>query len=361
MYQPSVAPLTIVARVMLSFALLAASPWSAIASGPHAPPPQTTTAAVQRNLEDILQCRSNEATLQAVIGSLREARYAGDSSPALKGWVFGRPVDEEFPISSVDMPQALTAFGISTRRLLSDGMGLAIAINAAQRDALVAAHGLQMQQNGQKAPAEVWSAPGSLDDPGAPASVIIRGDGDAYRVGCDYPGELRRARVPGNLRDTASLQDLSDALQCRGDLAVQQRALRLWDRVTALAQNGWPRQVRRFGRDTYVLGGEPVAVDAIELEAPIQVHGLATRRLVLVHEQYAFAVLGEKPVAAVLAAAGMTDDDDAPSRHEWVAQGTALPSSNGTRRILHRRVIRSDDGTVLAGCAMTRSAGAEPQ
>ena len=311
----------------------------------------STADALQRDLVAILECRASTHTLQAVGQTLRAAMYAdAQQRPAhLRGWRFERGSEEDDPpATTIDMPVALTAHGITTARLVADDLGLSIPIDAAARARMVDAHGLRLRSSTLREPFQVWALPSADAAGSAPATIVVRSDGDGYRLGCDYPGPAREQRIPARLRDTASAPDLVAALACQADDAAMQRIANTWERVAELSPLAWPDNVRAVAQRDYLVADEVLTAHAIELEAPVQLHGFPVQVVSLAFGGYLAAEMGQAPLEQLLAATGMGE----PQRRGdgfWMRE-VAREHFPGRAFTGELSVLATDSGTALAGC-----------
>lgn len=316
-----------------------------------APPAQANTAAsFQRDLVELLECRASPATVEAVTTALRGARYGTPQErPAyLQGWGFTRSSDEEGTTTFIDMPAALTVHGITTHRLLADDSGFSIPIDAAQRARIVSETGLRRRSSTLREPFQVWSAPAAAGTTSSPGAIVVSSDGEGYRMGCDYPGPMREARIPPRLRETATADDMGAALECRADDAAMRRIANLWERVSELSPLAWPDNVSAVAEREYHADGQEMPVVVVTLEQPVALKGLPAQSLVLAYGGYFAADMGDAPLRAVLDAAGLGPAD----RHAegyWMREATREASS-GYTRVRAFSVIPTDSGAVLAGC-----------
>lgn len=318
---------------------------------PAASQAQATTAAnFQRDLVEILECRATPATRQAVTTALRGARYGTPQErPAhLQGWSFTRSGDEEHATTLIDMPVALTAHGIPTHRVVADDMGFSIPVDAGQRARIVSENGLRHRSNTLREPFQVWSAPAASGDPSSPGAIVVSSDGEGYRVGCDYPGPMREARVPPRWRETASAGDIGAALECRADDAALQRIAKLWQRVSELSPLAWPDNVSAVAEREYRVDGQEMPVMVITLEQPVALKGVAATSIVLAYGGYLAADMGDAPLKAVLDATGLGAADRQAEGY-WMREA-AREVSSGYTRVRAFSVIATDSGAVLAGC-----------
>lgn len=316
-----------------------------------APPAEANTAAsFQRDLVELLECRASPATVEAVTTALRGARYGSPQErPAyLQGWGFTRSSDEEDMTTFIDMPDALTVHGITTRRVVADDRGFSIPIDAGQRARIVSGNGLRRRSSTLREPFQVWSAPPTAVNTSSPGAIVVSSDGEGYRVGCDYPGPMREARIPPRLRETATADDMGAALECRADDAAMRRIANLWERVSELSPLAWPDNVSAVAEREYHADGQEIPVVVVTLEQPVALKGLPAQSLVLAYGGYFAADMGDAPLRAVLDAAGLGPAD----RHAegyWMREATREASS-GYTRVRAFSVIPTDSGAVLAGC-----------
>lgn len=321
-----------------------------------------SAASFERDLVATLECRAAPATAQAVVGTLRAAMY-GDAQqrPAsLREWRFERGDDEGASVVTIEMPVALTAHGTTTRRLVADGIGLAMPVDAASRTRVVAAQGLRLQSSTLRGPLQVWSVQAPTGSATARASLVIRSDGQrqGYRLGCDYAGQTRDERVPARLREVASANDFAAALDCRADPAALQRIANTWERVVEQPPLAWPQSIRAVSERGYLVGGQALPAQVIELDPPLNLHGFPVQRIAVSTDGYIAGDLGQAPLDKMLAATGM----DAAARRAngvWTRE-VARDQRPGRTQLRERSVLQTDDGTVLVGC-MSGSTYSEPR
>lgn len=315
----------------------------------------TTADALQRDLATILECKASPETLQAVGATLRAAMYgdAGQRPAHLREWRFTRGGDEEHPVTTLDMPQAVSAHGIATRRLFVDGMGFWMPVGATQRDRTVAAHALRLRSSDLEQPYRVWVNAATATDAALPASVVVRSDGEGERLGCDYPGAARDERVPARLREVATAEDLSAALECRADEGATQRIRTLLERVFEGSALGWPDNVIAAREQEHRVGDGELPVLVVEFAEPFVLQGLPVRKVAVAYGGYIAGDLGNAPIEKVLRAAGMTARDQGEEAGMWerVIANTASPAG---AEIRSRSVVRTDEGVVLSGCMVSR-------
>ena len=314
------------------------------------PAQATTAASFQRDLVELLECRASPATMQAVTTALRGAAYGtAQERPAhLQGWSFTRSGDEEHATTLIDMPVTLTAHGITTHRVVADDMGFSIPIDAGQRARIVSGNGLRHRSNTLREPFQMWSAPAASGDPASPGAIVVSSDGAGYRLGCDYPGPMREARLPPRLRETATADDMGAALECRADDAAMRRIANLWERVSELSPLAWPDTVRAVAEREYHADGQEMPVVVVTLERPVALKGLPAQSLVLAYGGYFAADMGDAPLKAVLDAAGLGAADRQVEGY-WRREATREASS-GYTRVRVFSVMPTDSGAVLAGC-----------
>ena len=316
-----------------------------------APPVQANTAAsFQRDLVALLECRASPAAMQAVTTALRGARYGTPQErPAyLQGWSFTRSGDADDTTTFIDMPDALTVRGITTHRVAVDDMGFSIPVDAVQRAGIVSGNGLRLRSSSLREPFQVWSAPETSGDASLPAALVVRSDGEGYRVGCDYPGPMRDARVPPRLRETASASDIGAALECRADDAVMQRIANTWQRVSELSPLAWPDNVSAVAEREYGVGGHTMSLLAVTLDRPVMLQGLPVQSLGIAQGGYFAADMGEATLEAVLGATRLGGADRKVEGY-WMREARREQSSGHTQ-VRQFAVIPTDSGAVLAGC-----------
>lgn len=282
--------------------------------------------------------------------ALRGARYGAPQERLahLQGWSFTRSGDEERTTTLIDMPDALTVHGITTHRVVADDMGFSIPVDAGQRARLVSGNGLRMRSSSLREPFQVWSPTAAYGDASSPGAIVVSSDGEGYRVGCDYPGPMREARVPPRLRETAAASDVGAALECRADDAAMQRIANLWERVSELSPLAWPDNVRAVAEREYLAEGQEIPVMVVTLEQPVALKGLAARSIVLAYGGYLAADMGDAPLKAVLDATGLGAADRQAEGY-WMREASREASS-GYTRVQAFSVIPTDGGAVLAGC-----------
>lgn len=316
-----------------------------------APPAQANTAAsFQRDLVALLECRASPAAMQAVTTALRGALYGTPRErPAhLQGWDFTRSGDGDDTTTFIDMPDALTVHGITTHRVVADDTGFSIPVDAGQRARIVSGNGLRLRSSNLREPFQVWSAPEPSGDASLPAALVVRSDGEGYRVGCDYPGPMREARVPSRLLETATASDIGAALECRADDAAMQRIANTWERVSELSPLAWPDNVSAVAEREYGVGGQTMSLLAVTLDHPVMLQGLPVQSLGIAQGGYFAADMGEAPLKAVLDATHLGEADRQVEGY-WMREATREASS-GYTRVRAFSVIPTDSGAVLAGC-----------
>lgn len=316
-----------------------------------APPVQANTAAsFQRDLVALLECRASPAAMQAVTTALRGARYGTPQErPAyLQGWRFTRSGDGDDTTTFIDMPDALTVHGITTHRVVADDSGFSIPVDAGQRDRIVSGNGLRLRSSSLREPFQVWSPPEASGDASLPAALVVRSDGKGYRVGCDYPGPMREARVPPRLRETASASDIGAALECRAEDAAMQRIANMWERVSELSPLAWPANVSAVAEREYGVGGQTMSLLAVTLDHTVMLQGLPVQSLGIAQGGYFAADMGEATLEAVLGATSLGVADRKVEGY-WMREARREQSSGHTR-VRQFGVIPTDSGAVLVGC-----------
>lgn len=317
-----------------------------------APPAQANTAdTFQPDLVELLECRASPATIQSVTTAVRGARYGtAQERPAyLQGWGFTRSDDEEDTTTLIEMPDAVSVHGISTHRLVADDMGFSIPIDAVQRARIVSQNGLRLRSSSLREPFQVWSPAGTSGNASLPAAIVVRSDGEGYRLGCDYSGALRASRVPARLSETATAGDIGAALECRADDAAMRRIANMWERVSELSPLAWPANVSAVAEREYHADGQEMPVMVVTLEQPVALKGLPAQSLVLAYGGYFAADMGDAPLKAVLDATGLGAAD----RHVegyWMRREPTRQDATGYTVVRSFSVIPVDGGGVLAGC-----------
>jgi hypothetical protein len=336
------------ASLRLPSAIVAFAFLLARASATGSPVDTSAAAIFQRNLVAILECRADPATKQAVGDALRAARY-GDAQQRpdhLRGWRFERNGDEDHPVTAIDMPTALTAQGIATRRLLVDDRGLSMPINDAQRERLVAAHALRLRSSTLREPYRVWSHPGQVGGEQPSRPIVVRSASDGYRLGCgpsnqqsDNDAHVRRQQV-------ADASDLAAAAECRASPEVMDRVDAFWMLALEAGQDAWPAQLQRMeSRDRE-------ALYTATLFDPIRVQGVPTRRVALGMGLFA-GVIDPGATAQAVQAAGMTDSD---RLYEGVWMKEPLSRQNAANQGSQSLVVLQDsEAATLVGCVFGRS------
>jgi len=319
-----------------------------------APPAQANTAAsFQRDLVALLECRASPAAMQAVTTALRGARYGTPQErPAhLQGWGFSNDGDDT--TTFIDMPDALTVHGITTRRVVADETGFSVPVDAGQRARIVSGNGLRLRSSNLREPFQVWSAPEPSGDASLPAALVVRSDGEGYRMGCDYPGATRESRVPARLRETATIEDFGAALECRADENSLQRVANTLERVVELSPLAWPANVRMLSKHTYRANGRALPVMVVTLDRPVALKGLPTRSLVLLASGgYLGADMGDASLKAVLDATGL-GAADRQGKGYWTRRDATRKDASGYTIVRSLSVMPVDSGAVLAGCMMS--------
>lgn len=284
---------TVAFAFVLATAIAAASPTDA-----------TAATTFQRDLVAILECRADPVTTQAVGRALRAAMY-GDAQqrPAhLREWRFERGGDEDHPVTSIDMPKALTAQGITTRRVFVDEVGFSIPIDDAQRARIVAAHALRLRSSTLREPFRVWSQADVAGGKPLPAAVVVRSDGDGYRLGCDRSGQQGEEVASARRPPVADAHDLAAAAACRASPEALERVEAFWNLALEAGQDAWPAQLQSMAsRDS----GELYVATLFE---PIRVQGVSTRKVALGMGLLA-GVIDPGATAQAVQAAGMTTAD----------------------------------------------------
>ena len=321
-----------------------------------APPAQANTAAsFQRDLIELLECRASPAAMQAVTTALRGALYGTPQErPAhLQGWVFTRSGDGDDTTTFIDMPDALTVHGITTHRVVADDTGFSIPVDAGQRARIVSGNGLRLRSSNLREPFQVWSAPEPSGDASLPAALVVRSDGEGYRMGCDYPGATRESRVPARLRETATIEDFGAALECRADENSLQRVANTLERVVELSPLAWPASVRMLSKHTYRANGRALPVMVVTLDRPVAMKGLPARSLVLLASGgYLGADMGDASLKAVLDATGL-GAADRQGKGYWTRRDATRKDASGYTIVRSLSVMPVDSGAVLAGCMMS--------
>ncbi|MER2176399.1 MAG: hypothetical protein ABS955_01725 [Stenotrophomonas maltophilia] len=320
-----------------------------------APPAQANTAAsFQRDLVALLECRASPTAMQTVTTALRGARYGTPQErPAhLQGWGFTRSGDEDDTTTFIDMPDALTVHGITTHRLVADDMCFSIPVDVGQRARIVSGNGLRLRSSNLREPFQVWSPPEVSGDASLPAALVVRSDGEGYRVGCDYPGPIREGRVPPRLRETASAEDLGAALECRADENALQRVANTLERVIELSPLAWPANVRMLSKHAYRANGRTLPVMVVTLDRPVALKGLPAGALVLLPSGgYLGADMGDARLKAVLDATGLGAADRQGEGY-WTRRDATRKDAAGYTIMRSFSVMPLDSGAVLAGCMM---------
>lgn len=325
-------------RAIVAFALLLACA-SATASSAGA----TAATTFQRDLVTILECKADPATIQTVGRALRAAMY-GDAQqgPAhLRDWRFERGGDEDHPVTTIVMPVALTAQGITTRRVFVDDLGFAIPIDGAQRDRLVATHGLRLRSSTLREPFRVWSLPVVAGEAPPPAAVVIRSDGDSYRLGCGWSGEQDDEVAPARRQRVADAHDLAAAAECRASPEALERVKAFWNLALEAGQEAWPAQLQSMAsRDSDELY-------VATLFDPIRIQGVPTRRVALGMGLFA-GVIDPGATGQALSGAGMTAADRS-SDGLWEKELSRNQAAG--RQVSRSLVVLQRDGVdTLVGC-----------
>lgn len=321
-------------------------------------------ARFQRDLQAVLECRASADTGHRVVSTLRAARYGdpGDRPLHLRDWHFEQSGDSgDAGTTVIDMPVPLIVQGVPTQRVFADALGFSIPLAAADRERIVAGHGLRLQSSTLRAPFQVWSARpvgGSVPAP----SISVSSDGEGYRLRCAGPSAVTQATPPPQQLPRADARDLIAALQCHADEAALGRVGRLLQQVIEQPQSEWPADVRAVSAPRHAINGTVLPVFQIELEAPLRVQGIATDRLLAVPEGLIAADLGRTAVATVLRGAGLEAVDAQAGAQVWQREASRSPLPSGSVRIRERVVARTDDGSVLSGCSSSqmRTAAGDP-
>ena len=300
-------------------------------------------ATFQRDLVAILECRADPATRQAVGKVLRAAMY-GDARqrPAhLRGWRFERSGDEDHPVTTLDMPTAVTAQGVTTRRLFVEAGGFSMPINDLQRERIVAAHALHLRSSTLREPFRVWSSPVVAGKTPPPAAVVVSSDGDGYRLGCDLSGERDDEEHPAHRQRAADAHDLAAAAECRASPEVMERVRAFWNRALEAGQDAWPAQLQsvasRDGDELYVA----------TLFDPIHIQGVPTRRVALGMGLFA-GLMDPATTAQAVSGAGMTAADQS-SSGLWERELSS--NQDAGRQVSRGLVVLQRDGVgTLVGC-----------
>lgn len=319
----------------------------------------------QHGLLAVLECRASADTRKIVANTLRAARYGDPAKRALhlRDWHFEHAGDaDDAAMTVIDMPVPLTVHGVRTRRVFADDQGFSIAIDAAARDRIVASHGLQLRSSTLREPFKVWSAQ-SVDGSVSTPSIMVRSDGDEYRLGCTAPHVGTQVARSPDRQQRADAPDLTAAIECRADDAALRRVGRLLQQVMEQPQSEWPAEVRTVSAPTHAINGTVLPVFQIELQTPLQIQGVATDRLLVAPAGLFAADLGRVNVASVLLDAGLNAADQQAGVQVWQREASRSGLPSASIRINERVVARTDDGTVLTGCSTSqmRKAGSGPK
>lgn len=324
------------AAVALAFVL-------ATATATASPTDATAATIFQRDLVAILECRADPLTTQAVGTALRAAMY-GDAQqrPAhLLGWRFERGGDEDHPVTTIDMPIALKAQGITTRRVFVDGVAFSIPIDDAQRRRIVAAHALRLRSSTLREPFRVWSPADMAGGKPLPAAVVVRSDGDGYRLGCDLSGQQGEEVASARRQPVADADDLAAAAECRASPEALERVEAFWNLALEAGQDAWPAQIQsmdlRDSDELYVA----------TLFDPIGVHGVSTRKVALGMGLFAGVIDPGATTQAVQAAGMTTADRSEAGLWEKDLHSDHRPGSQVSRSLV---VLQRDGADTLAGC-----------
>jgi len=322
-----------------------------------AKPAQTEALRFQQNLIAVLECRATPQVLQAMSRQLRAARYGSATErPAhLRGWRFSATDEGDIDNATtrIELPEAITANGISTRELLADDLGLGMSLDAVQRDRIVAEDDLRMRTSTLHQPFRTWWRPASEVPGEAQAWRVMRSNGADHRLTCDY---RERHQAPRDQQAPEALRtDLVAVLECRADPEAWQRFGDFWTRVSSHSPLAWPAQARAL--DTAAcMNGKGGRCERITLAAPITVHGLAVSSMVLEPSYaagYVAADLGQVPVDEALRAT--IPNATAAAENIWT-----LPVAPLQGRSRERFVVHADDGRTLMGCATSKAIGSGP-
>lgn len=310
------------------------------------PAAQPSAEAFQRDLTAVLECRAGPATRQAVGDVLRAAMY-GDvqTRPAfLREWGFEGGGDEDHPLTTIDMPTALMAQGIVTRHLYVDELGFSMPIDDAQRERLVAAHGLRLRSSTLREPFRVWSSPGVAGE-APPAAIVVRSDGDGYRLGCDLSGERSDEAALAQRQRVADAGDLAAAAECRASPEALDRVEVFWNLALEGGPDAWPAQLQNMAsRDNDQLY-------VATLFDPIRVQGVSTRKVALGMGLFA-GVIDPGAAAQAVQAAGMTTADRAEAgMWEKDLHSERRAGSQVSRSLV---VLQRDGSDSLVGCMYGR-------
>lgn len=339
MYPPAMStPSVCLPPAIVAFALLLAC-----ASVTASPTDASAATTFQRDLVAILECRADPTIRQTVGKALRAAMY-GDARqrPAhLHGWRFERGGDEDHPVTTLDMPTAVTAQGITTRRLFVDAGGFSMPISDLQRERIVAAHALHLRSSTLREPFRVWSSSVVAGEEAPPAAVVVRSDGDGYRLGCDLSGERNDEEHPAHRQRAADAHDLAAAAECRASPEVMERVKAFWNRALEAGQDAWPAQLQsvdsRDGDELYVA----------TLFDPIRIQGVPTRRVALGMGLFA-GLMDPGTTAQAVSGAGMTAADRS-SDGLWEKELSS--NQDAGRQVSRSLVVLQRDGVdTLVGC-----------
>lgn len=300
-------------------------------------------ARFQRVVVAVLECRADPTINQTVGKALRAAMY-GDTQqrPAhLSGWRFERSGDEDDPVTIIDMPIALTAQGVTTRRMFVDAIGFSIPIDGAQQARIVAEYSLRLRSSTLREPYRVWSRDVEAAGSAPATAVVVRSDGDGYRLGCAPSGwQLGEAASAGH-QNVADADDLAAAAECRATPEARERVEAFWDLVLDAGQDTWPAQVQHLAsRDSDELY-------VATLFDPIRVHGVSTRTVALGMGLIAAAIDPDATAEAVRGAA-MTAADQS-GAGVWEKQ-LSVSESRGNRASRSLVVLQRDGEDTLVGC-----------
>ena len=309
----------------------------------HAADGDPDAARFQQNLVSILECRADPAINQTVGDTLRAAMYgnAQQRSAHLRGWRFERSGDEDDPVTTIDMPTALTAQGITTRRLFVDAIGFSIPIDGDQQARIIRAHDLRLRSSTLREPYRVWSRGVEAARSEPTTAVVIRSDGHGYRLGCAPSGWERGEAAPAGQPRVADADDLAAAAECRAMPEALERVEAFWDLVLDAGQDAWPAQVQHLAsRDSDELY-------VATLFDPIRVHGISTRIVTLGMGLLAVVIDPDATAAAIRGAAMTAADQSGPG--VWEKQLST--SKSGNNRVSQSLVVLQREGKdTLVGC-----------
>lgn len=308
----------------------------------HAQPSEAAALQFQRNLLQVLECSAGADVQQDVVSRLRAARYAdaADRPADLRDWRFEqKEEDDDRRVTVITPPQSMVAHGVQAAHFFADALGFSIAVDTAQRERIVAAHGLRLQSSTLREPFEVWSAPTT--------PIIVRSAGDGYRLGCTPVAKGNGA--PARQAPAVAVKDLQNAIECRANQATMARLQVFWRGVSERPQFAWPQDVRSVNEVNYTVGDAELPLLLIGLQAPMQVHGVSTHTIAVTFGGFLGADLGDVAVAPVLAHTGMGAAHQV-GKDTWQRVLPSVAFSAG-KWIPQHIVMRTDEGRVIAGCA----------